>query len=98
MSRVTHNRVYLDPAKPFLTYETLIPYLADASGGLNITFTPADISGGAPVTVFEPLKPGFFTRHDNVVRSEEHTSELQSLMRISYAVFCLKKKKQRYHI
>src|SRR3546814_10328237 len=30
------------------------------------------------------------------VRSEEHTSELQSLMRISYAVFCLKKKKKRY--
>src|SRR3546814_3946284 len=29
-----------------------------------------------------------------VVRSEEHTSELQSLMRISYAVFCLKKKTQ----
>src|SRR3546814_1280992 len=29
---------------------------------------------------------------DMVVRSEEHTSELQSLMRISYAVFCLKKK------
>src|SRR3546814_3650244 len=29
------------------------------------------------------------------VRSEEHTSELQSLMRISYAVFCLKKTKQR---
>src|SRR3546814_2930981 len=30
-------------------------------------------------------------------RSEEHTSELQSLMRISYAVFCLKKKKQTKH-
>src|SRR3546814_10757284 len=30
-------------------------------------------------------------------RSEEHTSELQSLMRISYAVFCLKKKKKRRH-
>src|SRR3546814_2184725 len=30
----------------------------------------------------------------HVLRSEEHTSELQSLMRISYAVFCLKKKKQ----
>src|SRR3546814_5289439 len=29
-------------------------------------------------------------------RSEEHTSELQSLMRISYAVFCLKKKKVKY--
>src|SRR3546814_3958584 len=31
-------------------------------------------------------------------RSEEHTSELQSLMRISYAVFCLKKKNQAIHI
>src|SRR3546814_7379788 len=31
-------------------------------------------------------------------RSEEHTSELQSLMRISYAVFCLKKKKNRQYI
>src|SRR3546814_9873444 len=30
-------------------------------------------------------------------RSEEHTSELQSLMRISYAVFCLKKKKKTQH-
>src|SRR3546814_5136749 len=30
-------------------------------------------------------------------RSEEHTSELQSLMRISYAVFCLTKKKQHYN-
>src|SRR3546814_6176170 len=30
-------------------------------------------------------------------RSEEHTSELQSLMRLSYAVFCLKKKKKTYY-
>src|SRR3546814_7070692 len=37
-----------------------------------------------------PVAP--FHRHED--RSEEHTSELQSLMRISYAVFCLKKKKQ----
>src|SRR3546814_8484203 len=35
-------------------------------------------------------------RHVPSVRSEEHTSELQSLMRISYAVFCLKKKKKHY--
>src|SRR3546814_3493449 len=34
-------------------------------------------------------------RHD--IRSEEHTSELQSLMRISYAVFCLKKKRTKQH-
>src|SRR3546814_7680045 len=32
--------------------------------------------------------------HRGEIRSEEHTSELQSLMRISYAVFCLKKKKK----
>src|SRR3546814_7891427 len=40
------------------------------------------------------------SKRDRIVytgRSEEHTSELQSLMRISYAVFCLKKKKQKYN-
>src|SRR3546814_2300678 len=35
----------------------------------------------------------FDPRYKRGIRSEEHTSELQSLMRISYAVFCLKKKK-----
>src|SRR3546814_10674558 len=37
----------------------------------------------------------FIMRNGN--RSEEHTSELQSLMRISYAVFCLKKKRLKIH-
>src|SRR3546814_2303392 len=37
-------------------------------------------------------------REEGAARSEEHTSELQSLMRISYAVFCLKKKKQEIKI
>src|SRR3546814_4196131 len=36
-----------------------------------------------------------FTELSRLVRSEEHTSELQSLMRISYAVCCLKKKKKK---
>src|SRR3546814_7695246 len=40
---------------------------------------------------------GSAKRSDRGERSEEHTSELQSLMRISYAVFCLKKKKQNNH-
>src|SRR3546814_8857512 len=45
------------------------------------------------IKAFEP--PGRnVVRHRPVDRSEEHTSELQALMRISYAVFCLKKKKQ----
>src|SRR3546814_7348412 len=35
--------------------------------------------------------------NQQALRSEEHTSELQSLMRISYAVFCLKKKKHKHH-
>src|SRR3546814_3640389 len=39
-----------------------------------------------------PIIRGTGGRHDHVFRSEEHTSELQSLMRISYAVFCLQKK------
>src|SRR3546814_9576271 len=43
----------------------------------------------------EPAAPlGDVSVHEvSSIRSEEHTSELQSLMRISYAVFCLKKKK-----
>src|SRR3546814_6591615 len=44
-----------------------------------------------------PSQPSPAIRHNRgrgTVRSEEHTSELQSLMRISYAVFCLKKKKK----
>src|SRR3546814_3902220 len=38
------------------------------------------------------VRTGMEARFGDVLRSEEHTSELQSLMRISYAVFCLKKK------
>src|SRR3546814_4446319 len=44
---------------------------------------------------FPELYRALADRGAAVLRSEEHTSELQSLMRISYAVFCLKKKK--YH-
>src|SRR3546814_6327085 len=48
---------------------------------------PADLLDGVPAHRV--------TRLRRQGRSEEHTSELQSLMRISYAVFCLKKKKTR---
>src|SRR3546814_1738844 len=45
--------------------------------------------------VFKRMGDGVLVEFSSAVsaRSEEHTSELQSLMRISYAVFCLKKKK-----
>src|SRR3546814_4657840 len=46
---------------------------------------------------FAPLSKGKIIS-DQLQRSEEHTSELQSLMRISYAVFCLKKKNKKNNI
>src|SRR3546814_2356726 len=53
-------------------------------------------------TVTAPLcrapRPAFQRRRRTPARSEEHTSELQSLMRISYAVFCLKKKTKKKYI
>src|SRR3546814_8679466 len=60
--------------------------------------------GGASAAAMLPKQqrraepPKAFPPHANVAdpaRSEEHTSELQSLMRISYAVFCLKKKRKQ---
>src|SRR3546814_8763283 len=51
--------------------------------------TRADLD--AAVAAAEAAQPGW------AARSEEHTSELQSLMRISYAVFCLKKKKTKQY-
>src|SRR3546814_3807274 len=50
--------------------------------------------GGDVTFVVEELKAVFDPRGGHWMRSEEHTSELQSLMRISYAVFCLKKKQK----
>src|SRR3546814_3568347 len=50
-------------------------------------------SGGHRFADVDLADPNFEAQpYDPWVRSEEHTSELQSLMRISYAVFCLKKK------
>src|SRR3546814_10860099 len=47
-------------------------------------------------------RPGVLKRDyqtaQNIIRSEEHTSELQSLMHISYAVFCLKQKNTNKHV
>src|SRR3546814_15373355 len=52
--------------------------------------------GDAPTSLF--AEAGATSSALRKARSEEHTSELQSLMRISYAVFCLKKKKTRRYI
>src|SRR3546814_3937116 len=81
--------------------DTLFPYTtlfrADA-GDLATVFAGSDADmailqriSAALATPERIVSPTDF--HNSVHRSEEHTSELQSLMRISYAVFCLKKKK-----
>src|SRR3546814_9792913 len=54
---------------------------------------PVGGQGETPVTIAVEKAVGGQRLQDP--RSEEHTSELQSLMRISYAVFCLKKKKKK---
>src|SRR3546814_7168781 len=89
--------------------DTLFPYTTLFRSALNriligrcerVPFT-SDPEGLAcvdlPVASFPGFKTGanFPTLAIDRARSEEHTSELQSLMRISYAVFCLKKKKQQ---
>src|SRR3546814_5686687 len=55
------------------------------------------IDGGYRLTKLWPVGQFRWSIHVELVaaRSEEHTSELQSLMRISYAVFCLNKKKKK---
>src|SRR3546814_7638181 len=55
---------------------------------------PADCDGDWMADGGRGLNPELEQARKLVARSEEHTSELQSLMRISYAVFCLKKKKK----
>src|SRR3546814_6262889 len=62
------------------------------------TIASAEIVGDAAQVVIELGFPSASIRDElaqELGRSEEHTSELQSLMRISYAVFCLKKQKNR---
>src|SRR3546814_5397178 len=68
----------------------------------NLKAPPLDcLSIGSPLCVvttegaYSRLAGGGWLYSKHLQRSEEHTSELQSLMRISYAVFCLKKKQHK---
>src|SRR3546814_9792549 len=76
--------------------DTLFPYTT-----LFRSSMPQQLARRAPSPPEFRVRPVFITLPLLALvlpRSEEHTSELQSLMRISYAVFCLKKKKQYYII
>src|SRR3546814_4103001 len=57
---------------------------------LRISVAPSSVGARRPTVSYQTRAP---PPHPHFSRSAEHTSELQSLMRISYAVFCLKKKK-----
>src|SRR3546814_5828983 len=56
-----------------------------------------EVTGDFSRYIDDPYVDGPLVRDAVDERSEEHTSELQSLMRISYAVFCLKKKNSKDH-
>src|SRR3546814_5966509 len=58
-------------------------------------FSDIVFEGGISAPVRTPRGRDIMAACGQLKRSEEHTSELQSLMRISYAVFCLKKKKNK---
>src|SRR3546814_1454590 len=101
----------LRPPRSILT-DTLFPYTslfrsADTATTLLAPFFAGDaLADALPAICAEaftfdaPLRPLPAHPHTLMLelRSEEHTSELQSLMRISYAVFCLKKKKNKQYI
>src|SRR3546814_3037398 len=81
---------------PRLVSRHLFPFLKLSEGDAHTTMVPFgpscvahSSSGGKSVP-----NPSGSVKYTGSLRSEEHTSELQSLMRISYAVFCLQKKNQ----
>src|SRR3546814_7316429 len=87
-----------DTLFPYTTlFRSLHPRVAEVgdhrqrrSGDAALTLYPS------PVDVIDVgVEAQLVVEHTALERSEEHTSELQSLMRISYAVFCLKKKKNK---
>src|SRR3546814_9552862 len=82
--------------------DTLCPYTTLVRSG-HARFEATGVSGmkmeayaSRPCCVLRMMREGYRPEF-RFQRSEEHTSELQSLMRISYAVFCLKKKTEKTH-
>src|SRR3546814_12268674 len=83
--------------------DTLFPYTTlfrspGAATAVIVTTLPGVVTNRHRVEVTPLFQTSGLDCVAWVSRSEEHTSELQSLMRISYAVFCLKKKKNKIHM
>src|SRR3546814_4229025 len=90
-----------DTLFPYTTlFRSLLELRFDPHAGRDAPVLPPGHVPGEPAgragrdrARWRPDRPA----QDRSARSEEHTSELQSLMRISYAVFCLKKKKTKMY-
>src|SRR3546814_3624403 len=98
ITKAKARKTTLKKRKPVATVRSKLRQLAEAEG-----YTIAELFGGrATKSAAAPRKAAKKGRKLGKVapkyrnRSEEHTSELQSLMRISYAVFCLKKKNTKH--
>src|SRR3546814_5873954 len=107
MNRRPPRSTRTDTLFPYTTLSDLVTALARRSSSSVACRSSACASASTRVA----LAPRSFSNEDDcrcraassdcdtpAVRSEEHTSELQSLMRISYAVFCLKKKKNTHEL
>src|SRR3546814_1651062 len=98
-----YTTLFRSPPEPIVWY-SLPGKLGASNGAWKFTLAKRHMKKAEGVKEFRQFiiqqnDLGTITRQEEVLslRSEEHTSELQSLMRISYAVFCLKKKK-KYNI
>src|SRR3546814_9693274 len=77
--------------------QSVLPALGRSLGVADINVAAAFSASALLWVIAAPFWAKRSDRHGRrAMRSEEHTSELQSLMRISYAVFCLKKKTHTY--
>src|SRR3546814_11905215 len=83
-----------DTLFPYTTLSDLPSVNAGAGGSIPVPIRPTNQGERNRWCIPSQVTSLFFSGPG---RSEEHTSELQSLMRISYAVFCLKKKNENIH-
>src|SRR3546814_1545848 len=95
MKGPTHDRYHLgrchrtDNDRVVCSRQLALPARAEASDAMDAFAITTSVQHR------DLVRPPHFCSQPHSCRSEEHTSELQSLMRISYAVFCLKKKNNK---